>query len=153
MLFVTHIMIGIVMFLLFMPIFGGSKVIAFALVLLGSILPDIDERHSKMNQWSGFIGKIVVMFVKHRGIFHSMVFHIGIGFLVAWYFGVHFGVALFIGYLAHLIGDGITPMGVKLFYPLSNFKVKGPIRVGSYKEKIIMFVLFIAIIGFLRRFF
>jgi inner membrane protein len=153
MLFLTHILIGVVMFLLFMPIFDGSKVVAFALVLLGSILPDIDEKNSKMNQWSGFIGKILVKFVKHRGIFHSLLFHLGLGFLVAWYFGAHFGVALFIGYLAHLVGDGITPMGVRLFYPLSNFKVKGPIRVGSYKEKVIEFALFITILGFLRRFF
>jgi inner membrane protein len=115
-------------------------------VLLGSILPDLDERNSKINQWSGFIGKIIVFFFKHRGLLHSLLFHVGLFVLVSYTFNTYYAAALFIGYIAHLIGDGITPMGVQVLYPFSKFKLRGPFRVGGFVEKIIMVSLSVFIL-------
>jgi inner membrane protein len=145
MLFPTHILLGIVFFLITKNFFIGNDYIAFFLVLLGSILPDIDSKHSKINQWSGFIGKIVVFFSKHRGLWHSVFLH-GLLFTVVWnYFNVYYASALFVGYFAHLVGDGITPMGVKLFYPFSDYKIKGPIKVGGWFESLLMVLLVVMI--------
>jgi inner membrane protein len=145
MLFRNHILLGIVFFLLLKDYINGGLVF-FILVLLGSILPDIDERNSKINQWSGFIGKIIATFSKHRGFFHSFLF-IGILIFIVWnYFGLNYGLALGIGFLAHVVGDGITPMGVQMFYPFSKFKVRGPIRVGGWMEGIIFLFLVLLIV-------
>lgn len=148
MLFHTHILLGIVFFLLLKNFFHvGNSWILFLLVLLGSILPDIDERKSKMNRWSGIIGEIVSFFAKHRGIFHSLLF-VGVLFLLIWnIWGLHYGIALFIGYIAHLFGDALTPMGIKPFYPFSKYSIRGPIRTGGMWETVILVLLIIFAVG------
>ena len=147
MLFQTHLLLGIVFFLLLKDFFsGGSQIIFFFLVLFGSIFPDIDEAYSKINQWSGFIGRIVTFFSKHRGIFHSIILHLAIFVVVAYFYGVYYGQALFLGFLAHLLGDGITKLGVQVFYPFSKFKIKGPVRVGGWLEGMILLVLIVLVI-------
>tara|TARA_Y100000310_G_scaffold344364_1_gene456769 strand:- start:10527 stop:10979 length:453 start_codon:yes stop_codon:yes gene_type:complete len=146
MLFHTHILLGIVLFLITKNFFTGNDYIAFFLVLLGSILPDIDSHNSKINKWSGIIGRIIVIFTKHRGLFHSLLFHALLFIVMLYYFNIYYATALFVGYLAHLIGDGITPRGIKLFYPFSNFRIKGPIKVGGWFESLIMVLLFVLIL-------
>src|SRR3989344_5508382 len=115
-------------------------------ILLGSILPDIDEKHSRINKWFGIVGSIVAFFAKHRGFFHSLLFHGIIFFAISYFFNTYYAWALLLGYTAHIVGDGITPMGVQLFYPFSQFKIRGPIKTGGFWEGIIMIVLIIVII-------
>jgi inner membrane protein len=138
MLFPTHVLFGIVAFLITKNWFNnGNVAIFFVLVLLGSILPDIDSPGSKINQWSGIFGKWATLLAEHRGYFHS-VFFFGLLFLLISYFtSYYYGMALIIGYIAHIIGDGITPRGVKIFYPFSKLKFNGPIKVGSFSETVI----------------
>ena len=147
MLFHTHVLLGIVLFLLVKDFFsGGSEVMFFLLVLLGSILPDIDERRSKINRWSGIIGSIVAFFAKHRGFFHSLLCYVLLFFVVYYYFSLYYAVALFIGYLAHMVGDGFTKMGVQPFYPFFEFKIRGPLKVGGMAEGAVMVLLVLLII-------
>lgn len=142
MLFPTHILLGIVLFLVIKDFFPGTnQIIAFILVLLGSVLPDIDEGRSKINRWSGILGIIVAFFSRHRGFFHSLVFHLIVFFTVNYFLGVYYASALLLGYFSHLIGDGITPMGVQVLYPFFKFKLRGPIIVGGIAEKVIMITL------------
>jgi inner membrane protein len=146
MLFHTHILLGISFFLVWRQFFPGPHEFVFlSLVLLGSILPDIDSRHSKINRWSGIIGSIVTLCAKHRGIFHSLFFHVFLFFAVG-FFTQYYATALFLGYLAHLLGDGVTLRGLRPFYPFSKFKIKGPLRVGSFTEGVIMLLLVLFII-------
>ena len=145
MLFYTHVVIGIILFLSFGHLFAEANVVIFLLVvLLGSLLPDIDENGSKINQWSGIIGRIVSFFTKHRGVSHSIFFSALLFFIVKWFFGIY-SWAFLIGYLGHIFADGITPMGVHIFYPFSNFKIKGPIKVGSFAEG----VLFLGLVAWI----
>ena len=147
MLFLTHILLGITFFLLLRNYFSeGSTILFFLLILLGSILPDIDEKHSRINKWFGIVGSIVAFFAKHRGFFHSLLFHGIIFFAISYFFNTYYAWALLLGYTAHIVGDGITPMGVQLFYPFSQFKIRGPIKTGGFWEGIIMIVLIIVII-------
>ena len=91
-----------------------------------------------MNQWSGIFGRIIAFFTKHRGIFHSIVLHLAIFLVMTYFFGVYYGRGLFLGYLAHLIGDGVSRRGILIFYPFSKFKIKGPLKVGGIAEWLIM---------------
>ena len=146
-LFHTHILLGIVFFLITRNFFsGGNEIIFFLFVLLGSILPDIDSKHSKINRWFGALGNIAVFFSKHRGFFHSIIFHLILFFVMETFFGFYYASGLLLGYTAHLVGDGITRAGLQIFYPFSKFKVKGPVRVGSFVEGLILLGLFLLIV-------
>ena len=140
MLFYTHLMIGIVAFILTKNFFsGGNEIIFFLLVLLASVFPDIDDGKSKIKKASGIIGSIISFTFKHRGIFHSVFMALGFFLITAIFWNSYYAFAILIGYGSHLFGDIITPMGLKLFYPLSDFKIRGPIRVGGLGEWVILF--------------
>ncbi len=146
-LFYTHLLIGIIVFLLTKDLFsGGSQLVFFFVLLLGSLLPDIDEQRSRINQWSGLIGKVIAFFAKHRGFFHSLLFFVLSFVLVDFFWNFYYATALFLGYLAHLIGDGITRRGVYVFYPFSAFKLKGPLKVGGVMEIMAWLILALLIL-------
>jgi len=150
MLFYTHLLLGVLFFLIFKQFFSGSQEIAFLLlVLLGSILPDIDESKSKINQWFGAGGKIASLFSQHRGIFHSLIFTVFLFLLISFLTQTYYAYALALGYLSHLIGDALTPMGVQIFYPFSKFKLSGPIKVGGLGEMFILLLLLAILIKLL----
>lgn len=135
MLFYTHLLIGILLYLIAQPYFhGGNKWLFLAILLLGSLLPDIDEQNSKINRQSGFLGTIIGFLTKHRGIFHSVFLAILLFLLITAFWSNYYAWAMLIGYLGHLLGDALTPMGIQVFYPLSRFKLKGPIKTGGILE-------------------
>ncbi len=146
MLFYTHLLLGIISFLLVKEYLFGNLIILFLLVLLGSIFPDIDDGKSRMKRASGIIGSIISFFFKHRGIFHSLTFALLSLGLISFFWKSYYAWAFFIGYLVHLLGDSLTPHGITFFYPFSNFKLKGPIRVGSIGETIILMGLILLIV-------
>ena len=149
MLFYTHLLSGVIFFLFFNRFFhGGSEVGFFLLLLLGSILPDIDEAHSKINQWSGALGKFITFFVEHRGIFHSFILAFGLFIAVNLLWSNYYAFALFLGYVAHLTGDALTPLGVQPFYPFSEFRMSGPIKTGSWMEMLFALGLILVIAKF-----
>ena len=117
-------------------------------VLLGSILPDIDERHSKINRWSGILGILIAFFAKHRGFFHSVLFFLSLTFLLHFLGQPAFGWGVLLGYASHLILDGLTPQGVAPFWPLSSWKMRGPLRTGSFAEHVLfLFLVILVIVG------
>ncbi len=147
MLFKTHLLLGILLFLLLFSYFPpGNVLIMFMLVLLGSIFPDIDERRSRINRWSGILGSLVAFFVKHRGIFHSLVLALPASLLLGMYWENSYGLAFLLGYLAHLMGDSFTRMGIQALYPFSTYKVRGPIKVGGWLEGLLFMALAILIL-------
>ena len=150
MLFHTHLLLGVALFLLASRFFPEMySVISLLLVLFGSILPDIDEQHSKMNQWSGILGRIIAFLFKHRGFFHSLLF-LGILAGLLWYAGFGlYGLALSVGFFAHLMGDSLTPLGIRPFYPFSLKVFRGPIRVGGVVEMMMMLGLIVIIMVWL----
>jgi len=146
MLFHTHVLLGIIAFLLLHNYFPGNEYIIFVLILFGSIIPDIDEHKSKAAQLSGVIGNIVSFFANHRGIFHSLTFSVLVCGLLAYFWNFYYALALFIGYFFHLLGDALTPMGIPVFYPFTGFKLRGPLRVGTWQEWLLFALLVILIL-------
>ena len=146
MLFHTHLMFGITTFILLSPVFsGGNEILFLVFVLLGSVLPDIDDGNSKIKKASGVLGSIVSFMFKHRGIFHSLIMVIVL-FIVMSFWISYYAIGLTIGYLSHLLSDALTPMGIQFLYPFSSFKLRGPIKVGGIGEWVVLFGLVILVV-------
>jgi len=139
-------MFGVVSFILLSPVFsGGNEVLFLVLVLLGSVLPDIDDGNSKIKKASGVLGSLISFMFKHRGIFHSLVMVVVL-FVLMSFWNTYYAIGLSIGYLSHLLSDALTPRGIQFLYPFSSWKLKGPIRVGSIGEWVVLFGLILLVI-------
>lgn len=145
MIWTTHLAFGFLAALLTKNLVStGNIYVFFALVLLGSIMPDVDQPNSKFNQTLK-ITKIIGYIFKHRGVFHTLLFALLLPGLVYFFIGKSYGTALFIGYLSHLLIDGLTVAGVDLLHPLAKFRISGFVETGTISEKITL-ILIIALI-------
>ena len=106
----------------------------------------MDCPNSKFNQ-KVKITKIIGYLFKHRGIFHSIFLAILLPGIIWLVIGPLYGVALFIGYMSHLLIDGLTLAGVNFLHPLTTLRIHGFIKTGGFLEKAV-FVLIVVGIGF-----
>lgn len=139
MLFRTHAIFGFLTALLTYTYFAPSsietRIFFFIFLLLGAIFPDIDIHNSKINNKLK-LSKLIAAITKHRGIFHSLIMALLLSYLL--YTLRHYiGIAFFIGYLSHLLIDGLNLMGVNLIHPIQKLHLSGPIKVGSTAEHIL----------------
>ncbi|MBI2105346.1 metal-dependent hydrolase [Candidatus Woesearchaeota archaeon] len=137
MIFRTHLAFGFLIGLIvFYFQFVENGILFFLFLFFGIGFPDVDNNKSKFGRKSFF--KIVNLFFKHRGIFHSLIF----GIILSWpiyFFDKDAGAGLFLGFLSHIILDSFTKQGVRIFYPLSNLNARGFIKTGGNLEKIIFY--------------
>ena len=106
---------------------------------------DIDENESYIGRRIKPLSSAIEFLFKHRGIFHSIFMALLI-FLGFWQFGyIQYGYGFFVGYLSHLIADGLTVEGVRIFYPLSRLTVRGFARTNGIFEKIFFALVLVAI--------
>lgn len=147
MLFVTHIFLGVLLYLLValtLPI--NSNWLGFFAYLLGITAPDLDHKNSKAGRSLKPVSWLLNSVFGHRGLVHSILGALLISFLfglIIQFIGLASNVTIwfFFGFLAHLVGDSLTPNGIAWFYPFSKKKFRSFIRTGSMLE-----VLFLAII-------
>ncbi|MGV3266082.1 MULTISPECIES: metal-dependent hydrolase [Cytobacillus] len=120
----------------------GETIFFFLLVLLGSLLPDLDTTKSKLGRKLWPIAFLISLFVKHRTATHSLLFVGGViissGFAViilklTWFYALAIGL----GTISHITGDWLTSRGVPLLYPFRKERFKAPItfRTGSWTER------------------
>ena len=160
----THQLIGLLAGLLiaihwswtFTPV---AAVLAFIGVVMGSLLPDLDQPTAHL--WQRIVGGRLVGSVVsaaaggHRHITHSLLGLVLVGWGVRWlllhliqphvYPLAHvFWLGLMIGYSAHLAADTITDHGVPWLWPLS-FAIRIPpgpnafrVTSGSFVELFIV---------------
>lgn len=147
--FKTHIALGLLIAIGYTTIFHNvNPYIFFPVALLFSIVPDIDHSKSFISRKFPVLSSPIHFFFKHRGFIHS-IFPALFLFLLFYY--LHFpnlAFGMFIGYTAHLIGDGFTKQGINFLHPFSTLEIHGPIETGSFSEFMI-FILLIAINGFI----
>jgi len=137
MLLKTHIMFAIFFILLFVQ-HVNDKMIFIAMVLVASVLPDLDTGFSSYGRH--LIFRPLQFFVKHRGVIHSFTTAVVLSVLIAVYWPVaSFG--FFIGYSVHLILDSFTREGIQPFWPF-KWKSSGPLTSGGRIEEI-LFLSFI----------
>jgi len=143
MMFRTHLIFSFLIGLLIITSFNiQNKIIFIAILLIASIIPDIDSYKSKIGKKIKPLSFLINIFLGHRGIFHSLFLLILISFVIA-IVKTEPAIAFFIGYLSHLLLDSLTPEGVMFFYPFSKKRTKGFIRTGSLFENIFFFILII----------
>ena len=129
----THMAIGALAGLLLFPLFDIQPVAFVLLALFGALLPDVDHEKSKINRLIP-ITKIIPVFFKHRGFFHS-VFPVVILYGAFWYAGLlSLGIPLAIGYVVHLLSDCFTRLGCNLLHPFSTFRIQGFILTDGLME-------------------
>ncbi|MFH1770441.1 MAG: metal-dependent hydrolase [archaeon] len=145
----THIAIALFIFLLVLNIFSFENYLLFLLLLIiGSLLPDIDRSSSYLGR---FAGTLPLVF-SHRGFFHSAYAMILFSAVVYFIGGFLLAIAFSIGYFSHLVFDSFTKKGVAFF--LIDRKIKGPFVSGGLFDKfvfsfILLLNIYLAIIMFL----
>lgn len=120
-------------------------------VIVGSLLPDIDEQGSYIGRKLFFVSGIFKdLGIEHRGFTHFLIVPLSIMLISyltmdgGWLFWLGFGI------LMHDVGDLITRSGIKsFFYPLFEGKRTGLLpkkyrfKTFSFTEKVIIFILLI----------
>jgi len=143
----THLAFGFLTFLLVMPfIKTGNLFVFIGFVLIGALLPDIDQPNSKISNKIPFVPRLISFLSKHRGVFHSIFFAVLIPGLVWFFLSPIYGTALFIGYLSHLIIDGFTKTGINFLHPIASLHLNGFIETGSHAELIVFIGILLLIV-------
>jgi membrane-bound metal-dependent hydrolase YbcI (DUF457 family) len=126
----THLLLGILLFLMFNQVLGYPLAMG-AFAAIGALLPDIDLRPR----------------TAHRKVCHNLWF-----LAIVIIFGLNFGwfnwpiaTALTLGFLSHMIGDSFTPHGVHWLWPLPVPHFKGSLRTGSAEEWAVALGMIVAI--------
>ena len=141
MMFQTHLVFNLFIGLFLMNYFS-QKYLFLGLLLFGSLLPDIDNPYSKLGRKIKPVSGLIKFIFGHRGFFHSLIFPILIYVILRYIFDLKLiGIAILIGYVLHLVIDGLTKEGVNYFYPFAKFRMSGFIKTGGMLEWLIFCVL------------
>ena len=126
----THLAIGLAISLYFLP-FVKYKLLFIPIILIASLLPDIDSRFSHVGKKKIF--RPVQIFFEHRGPLHSYTVCIIISLIFAFFYPI-FALPFFLGYSFHLLADSFTVRGIKPFWPL-KYVSNGIIKTGGLTDR------------------
>jgi len=147
MLWKTHVAFGILSALAVLPfLMPANLFLFFSVVILSSILPDIDHTKSKISSKIPIIPSIIQLFFKHRGIIHSLPFMALVAYIVNIFLGRELAIAFLVGFLSHLIADGLTISGINFLHPFAQLRLQGFVETGSITETF-FFILLIFIMA------
>lgn len=132
----THILFALAVGLALFP-FVAHRFSFLPLIVVATMLPDIDMAHSYLGKWRVF--RPLQWFVKHRGLLHSLAFCLGITAVLAFFMPV-IALPFFLGYALHLFADSMTIEGIRPLWP-ARWEARGFIRTGSTVEAVIFYVL------------
>tara|TARA_Y100000310_G_scaffold26539_1_gene25336 strand:- start:178 stop:627 length:450 start_codon:yes stop_codon:yes gene_type:complete len=130
MLIRTHVAIGVLAIILFLPVVESPIVFA-VMVLVASVLPDIDTPFSGVGKFK--ITKLLQIFTRHRGMIHSLTFCLVVSLLLAMFIPI-LAFGFFLGFGLHLISDSFTKMGIQPFWPYPK-KAHGVLVSGGMVER------------------
>jgi len=138
----THLAITFLFILIFIPHIShlSHKILFFVVVLISSILPDIDIRYSTLGK--NKLARPLQLFVKHRDFVHSFTFCLILTLILVFLYPI-LALSFFIGYSIHLFIDSFTPEGIAFFWPY-KLKSKGRIKTGSMVDKS-LFLIFLVL--------
>ena len=163
----THLM-GAAAFAIPAAALAGAPYLIVVGIVAG-LSPDLDASDATLKHWSinlgdgkkglrikpfYFISEFVTIFFKHRGFLHSawaLIIFTLVALMVTMLAGLadfyFFALAVFLGYLSHLLLDGMTPSGIPLWGREKWHTVpeKYRIRTGSYIENLFI-ALFAAVV-------
>ena len=129
-----------------------NGLISLFILIISSLLPDIDEEKSKISQ---IIPLTKLLNLKHRGITHNIfgsAFFIFITYTIISYFQLNiiYFYSFIIGYLSHILGDLLSYSGLSFFLTKKTLKLPGfgHYLVGTYQEIRIYNILLLIQISF-----
>lgn len=159
----SHISLGLLGGIVAYPLaqkFGVAKefylTLLLPLILLGSLLPDIDKPKSFIGRKFPVISRIFSISFSHRGFTHFLLFpliFVGLGAIFAHDIITPCLFALSYGIFLHQVGDMLTISGIPhYFFPL--FRKKAVLlpqtlrfRTGSIAEKLILIFILTPLIA------
>jgi membrane-bound metal-dependent hydrolase YbcI (DUF457 family) len=135
----THLVIGVFFILLLLP-HVEHQLLFISVVLISSLLPDIDSVNSKIG--SKKVMRIIQIFTKHRGIFHSFTFCILVSIILAMVYPP-LALGFFVGFSSHLFFDSFTIEGIRPFWPMKK-EIQGKVTTDGRIERGIFYGFAIA---------
>jgi len=120
----------------------SRSLVGLSLVLLASVVPDIDSHKSFVGRLARPLSDVIEGFAQHRGVLHSMLLPSAACFalIIAGYKQLAF--PLFLGYCSHIIADALTSEGVAPFSPISGLRIHGLFSTGGLLE----YVVFVSLV-------
>lgn len=106
------------------PAGAGGVVPGLVVATVCGLLPDIDEDGSIVSQALGPVGWALSKTISfaaggHRGATHTIPAALVVaGLVLVVSRNPHLAAAAFVGYVSHLVGDTLTPMGVPWLWPI-----------------------------------
>ena len=132
-----------------------SYIVLGGLVLIGSLVPDIDEPDSYMGKRFVFLSYPLNILFGHRTITHNMTF-IFILAIISYYYNNIYCLAVTVGMFIHILQDSLTYQGIKgCLFPFKSYNYNFVLlprifrfAVGSGTELLIlafslMFILYV----------
>lgn len=112
------------------------------MALASALLPDLNHPRSLLGRQLPWISGPLSRLFGHRGFTHSLL-AVGMGVWglaqveAPWLLSGAVKDALIVGYLSHLLGDWLTPMGIPLLWPWRRrFRLPGlPLKSGGGYER------------------
>jgi inner membrane protein len=113
-------------------------------VIIGSLLPDIDEPNSYVGRRSLGMSSKVKQAFGHRGMTHSILVWTVIASVLFFESRSLFSYGFSIGYLLHIIEDYFSVQGVPLFWPFQTKRYKFIVtyRTAGLLERMIFYISF-----------
>jgi inner membrane protein len=137
----SHVALGAAAWIVAAPHIGLPALdpIAIGLAVLGGLLPDIDHPKSWVGKRLRPASDVVAGVFGHRGITHSLLAVLGCWLLLrSQAIPVRYAAPLVVGYLSHLVGDLLTPGGLRLAWPLRGTWALPLCRTGSAFEPLVV---------------
>lgn len=114
-----------------------NAIVVTAGCMLGSLLPDIDQKNSMISQTVKPVGVVVSAVAGHRKLLHDPVLYL-LGMTAVWFSVPQvfpWLIPVFIGVMTHLLLDTFNPMGIPLLYMFRHGKWRlrlAKFRTGSW---------------------
>lgn len=125
---------------------AGPDPVSLTAAGIAALLPDLDHSGSYAGRRAPVLSTMVRISFGHRGALHSLVAAAAAALAVGLAGGPALALAAGAGYLAHLLGDLLTPSGVPLLWPWPG-RVRVPlVRTGGLLERYVVFP--VAALGF-----
>jgi len=144
----THLAVAFANAFYFIP-YVNNKIVFLPVVLLATLLPDIDNAFSSVGGYKIF--RPLQWIFSHRGVIHSYTLAIVLSVLIAFVYPV-LAFPFFLGYSFHLFLDAFTVKGIMPFWPLKK-RATGMITTGGKVENAIFFVVLIVDVALLAKLF
>ena len=151
MMFRTHLAFAFLIGLIFLNFFSFefNKYLFLSIILVSSIIPDVDLSGSKIGRRIKPLSNIFNFLFGHRGFLHSLLFVLILFLIFIFVKKEILGLALFLGFFSHLFLDSLTKEGIRFFYPL-KFKVNGFIKTNRIMENLMFFVFLVLSLFFVK---